>query len=601
MRFWPFIASAYLLVMVSCRKSVEYETLANRRPEFASVQGLIDVHPDSAFRVFNSLADTLNEEALHRKSPFQYAEYQLLKTEIRCKNHFPVQNDEAMQEAFAFYDSILPGVDYSRKNKALSFQKARAYYCKAVVEENKTDQHVEAFSDYLNALWMMDGLSEEYRVISFSKPNLDYEHLKALIYDRLAWFFYTYDAWDVAMECLEKSIQCFDKENNQQGIAANFELMGDIKLAQDDRFGAMAYYKRSDSIHERLKTNDLHQHYSSLIHRSIDLYNAGEPKASYNLLHHALELAEDDRLRRQVRLSLGYFYYEIQQYDSALYNYERSFPLLPRQTIKSYCRIVKTANILGDSLKAAYYGELLSDIYLAQMAKSDDKTQMIMLFEDYKARCKELKQKDLFFFVLMSVVVLLVILVVDSIVISKRKRRHLRDIAAHEKLKTLLEDEISSTKKASSRKEEKIRSLELELEKAISSPDFQKLPFDKKMDTLFEMPICKRVCMVKDANVKAGASYPELVLSESQMTKLVNAVDALFPKFSVKIIERYPRLKRFDVVYCCMYVLGITEVQAAALTGKTYQAVWTRSLKLHEVFADKSHLQLFLQDLLKNW
>ena len=173
MRFWPFIASAYLLVMVSCRKSVEYETLANRRPEFASVQGLIDVHPDSAFRVFNSLADTLNEEALHRKSPFQYAEYQLLKTEIRCKNHFPVQNDEAMLEAFAFYDSILPGVDYSRKNKALSFQKARAYYCKAVVEGNKTDQHVEAFSDYLNALWMLDGLSEEYRVISFSKPNLD--------------------------------------------------------------------------------------------------------------------------------------------------------------------------------------------------------------------------------------------------------------------------------------------------------------------------------------------------------------------------------------------------------------------------------------------
>lgn len=85
------------------------------------------------------------------------------------------------------------------------------------------------------------------------------------------------------------------------------------------------------------------------------------------------------------------------------------------------------------------------------------------------------------------------------------------------------------------------------------------------------------------------------------MTLLVNAVDSVFPKFSVKIIEQYPRMKRSDVIYCCMYVLGVTEVQAAALTGKTYQAVWTRSLKLHEIFDNKSDLQFILRNLLMNW
>ena len=104
-----------------------------------------------------------------------------------------------------------------------------------------------------------------------------------------------------------------------------------------------------------------------------------------------------------------------------------------------------------------------------------------------------------------------------------------------------------------------------------------------------------------DANVKAGVSYPELVLSDNQMNMLVNAVDAVFPKFSVKLIERYPRLKRSDVVYCCMYVLGITEIQAAALTGKTYQAVWKRSLKLHSIFDNKADLQFVLHDMLRNW
>ena len=107
--------------------------------------------------------------------------------------------------------------------------------------------------------------------------------------------------------------------------------------------------------------------------------------------------------------------------------------------------------------------------------------------------------------------------------------------------------------------------------------------------------------MVKDANVKAGSAYPELVLSEKQMSSLVDAVDAVFPKFSVKIMEKYPRMKRSDVIYCCMYILGVTEVQAAALTGKTYQAVWTRSVKLHEIFNYKSNLQVFLHGFLKNW
>ena len=82
---------------------------------------------------------------------------------------------------------------------------------------------------------------------------------------------------------------------------------------------------------------------------------------------------------------------------------------------------------------------------------------------------------------------------------------------------------------------------------------------------------------------------------------LINAVDAVFPKFSLKIIEMYPRLKRSDVIYCCLYIMGISEVQAAALMGKTYQAVWTRSLKLHEIFDNKSNLQLVLLDILRIW
>ena len=590
-----------LVLAASCQDAVKSNFLRDVNHEFSRVYALKDASPDSAMVIMDAIVDTLDESALLSRSKLQYAEFQILLAELNYKNYRPIDNDSLVFRAFDIIDSILPGTNIFSENKELAFQKARAYYYKAVVEEQNTKQHVSAFEDYLKSLWIMDGLRGKRRVFNLAEENIEYEHFVALIYDRLAWFLYTYDVWDTSLECLEKSNECFLKEDNLLGVASNLELMGDVMLAQGDKVESLVYYKRSDSIHERHNTDNIYQHFSILIHRALDLYNMGEKDACYDLLHHTLEMTESDWLSRQVRFSLGYFYFENQQFDSALFNYERSYPLLPRQTIKSYCRIIKAANILGDSVKSANYGELLSDLYLNQVAQSGDRTKLIMHYEQNKADGKDARQKDVFYFILLVVTLLVIIIFIDIIYINRRKRRHKLEIEAHEKIQASLEDEIVTTKIDSKQMEEKIKSLETELEKAVSNPDFQKLPFDQKMEALYEMPISKRVRKVMNANVKAGSSYPELVLSENQLTMLVNAVDAVFPKFSIQIIERFPRMKRSDVVYCCMYILGVTEVQAAALTGKTYQAVWTRSMKLHEIFDNKSNLQLVLHNFLKDW
>lgn len=590
-----------LVLAVSCQNTIQEEFLSDVNHDFAKVYALKDSRPDSAMIIMDAIVDTLEESTLRSRSELQYAEYQILLAELLYKNYLQITNDEQVFQAFHYFDSIIPGRHFRRVNSNFAFMKARAYYMKALMEELITEQHVLAFEDYLKSLWIMDGLMGKRQVFVMEEQNIEYEHFTALIYDRLAWLLYTYDVWDTSLECLEKSNACFRREDNLLGVASNLELMGNVMLAQGDKVKSLVYYKKSDSIHERLNTDDIYQHFSSLIHRALDLYNVGEKRASYDLLHHALEMTKSGWLTRQVRFSLGYFYFENQQFDSALFNYERSYPLLPRQTIKSYCRIIKASNILGDSVKSAYYGELLSELYLNQVAQSGDRTKMVMLYEQYKADSKDNRQKDVFYFILLVVVILISIILVNSIVINKRKRRHKMEIEAHETIKATLEDEIITTKNDSKRKEEKIRSLETKLEKAVSNPDFQKLPFDKRMEVLYEMPISKRIRKVLETNVKAGSSYPELVLSENQLTMLVNAVDTVFPKFSVQIIERFPRMKRSDVIYCCMYILGVTEVQAAALTGKTYQAVWIRSMKLHEIFDNKSNLQLVLLDFLKDW
>ena len=591
----------FLLLASSCKNNPESDTLASRWPVFGDIYALKDDNPDSALKLLLPIADTMDMYTLGQRYPYQLAEYQILDAEIKYKNYLFTKREDHVMEAFHFYDSVMPGRKYSRFRQVLSFQKARAYYFKAVVEERKLNQPLESFADYLNSLWIMEGLLGDRTFFLKAKGGRDYHHFTALIYDRLAWFLYNYDAWDAALECLEKSSKYFKSDGNMKGVASNIELMGDVMLAQGDKVNSMYYYKKADSIHERLNTSNIYQNYSSVIHRALDLYNAGQFEASSALLYHTLRKAQNTWLERQIRFSLGYFYLEKQNYDSALFNYERSFPLLPRQTLKSYSRIVQLANALGDTVKAGYYGELLADAYLIQFARSKDRAKMDSMLDSYKVESRNSKNRDLFLFISCCVLLLIALLFFVSFVLVQRKRRHKKEIAARERIQATLEDEIESVKSVSQQKEETIKALQSKLDRVISNPDFQKLPFDKKLDALYEMPICKRILKVKQSNVKAFSSYPEMVLSDNQLTMLVNAVDAVFPKFSVRIIEMFPRLKRSDVVYCCLYVLGITEVQAAALTGKTYQAVWTRSLKMHEIFDNKSSLQLILHGFLKDW
>lgn len=595
-----FVLFAVLLLLTSCGEKPDYDTLGETWPLFDEIHALKETQPDSAYQLLKAITDTLSLDEIRQRSAFQYFEYQILLAEIAFVRFQPIVNKEDVLESFAFYDSVVNSSWWGKQDKGLNYQLARACYYKAVVE-TRSGQPLEAFNDYLKALYLMDGLTGKRRAFMFGSPNLEYEHFTALIYDRLASYLYSYNAWEVALAALEASNECFQKENNQFGIAVNLEMMGNLMLAQSDHQAAIDYFRKSDSIHSQLHTDNAYQQFSTLIHDCYDLYYGGEKDSAYMLLHSVLDHTQNEFARKSIGYTLGYFYYEDQMLDSALSNYERSFPLLPGQTLKSYSRCVQISNALGDSLKAARYGNMLADFYLDKISMESEKTTMISSYEKHQADRGLVRQRDWVYFILFLVAVLGLVIALDSIHIYRRRQRQKKDQAEHERIKASLEDKIEMSEEMTRLKEEKIKVLETELEKVVNNPDFQRLPFDKKLETLYEMPISKRVRTVTEANVKAFSSYPELVLSENQLTMLVNAVDAVFPKFSVRIIEMFPRLKRSDVMYCCLYILGITEVQAAALTGKTYQAVWSRSFKLHEIFGNKSNLQLVLHGFLKDW
>lgn len=590
-----------LLIIFGCRHRSSSETLSTSMPVFARVYALKDYFPDSAMRLMEGISDTLDESELLHRSPFLYNEYQVLKTELRYKTFQFLCDDTLALKAFTFYDSLISVARSSKHDEALFYQFTRSLYYKAVVEWHLGNK-AESFVDFLRALCSIDELAGHNDAFRIKKPNSEYEHFTALIYDRLAEFFYTYDEWDEAMECIRLSNRCFELEGSLEGIASNFELLGDVMLARGDRYTSLAYYNKSDSIYESLGNHPKNLQYSRIIHDALKYYNEGKKLECNALLSKSLQFSkEGSRNAKRVHFTLGYFYFEGQQYDSALFHYERSLSLMPRQTLKSYCRIIEAANALGDSIKAAQYGQLLAELSMEQFYLSAEKSKMVSLFEEYKDDNDSKQGHSLFLFIVGIIVVLGIIIAAQSFWIHRRRKRIKADREQHEREKASLEQEIFQTLAEAQLKEERITALQKELENALSNPDFQKLSINEKLDVLMQMPVSKRALKVLKYNVKAGVSYPELVLTDNQLGQLITSVDAMFPKFSVKMIERYPRLKRSDIMYCCLYLLGLNEIQAAVLTGKTYQAVWKRSTKLQDIFDTKSSPQFVLRNIINDW
>jgi len=125
---------------------------------------------------------------------------------------------------------------------------------------------------------------------------------------------------------------------------------------------------------------------------------------------------------------------------------------------------------------------------------------------------------------------------------------------------------------------------------------------EDRIEELKSQPICiKILTRINEANIKTMASYPDLELSENLQNQLIKSVDDIFDSFSLRIFNIYPRLTRGDIIYCCLYMIGINEKGAAVLTGKTYQTVWTRSNKLRDIFGNRGDMETVIKDVLRHF
>ena len=599
MNRWQIFPLALLFLATSCKDPSKKQVFLRDSAGFDEVYALKDTYPDSALTLFDSFKDTVDLVEMYRVSPRKYYDYQILEAELDYKNNFLVENGDLVLEAAAYYDTVVPYRRVALGPSETEFMRARAFYYAGVVElqENRS---VEALQHYLSALRIMDTLNGELCLVPHRTNNKDYLHFTGLIYNRIGWVFYVNDLWDETQTALERAIDCFHAEGNVLGELPNYSVLGEIMMTKGDRQAAMHYYRIVDSLNGATDSIPPCMDWDCQLNEVLRMYENDEKPAAYQLIYSVLEQDNDSSTLKQLRFHLGRFYYEDHEYDSALAYLGDGMQDFSYQTIASLDMIIKMCNELGYSEKAAYYNEVLAHVSMERIEQMRVGSQLSSLFDNYLNEREDSKRGGRFWLIISVILLVVVLLLIfDYHRYRKRKRIHKSSSEAYERQRIQLEREIEKAQAESMKQEERIKNLESELIKVIARRDVSSMTFMERVKVLEETPIGKRVRLVTEANVKAGVAYPELVLSRSQLTQLVNAVDTVFPKFSSKLIDMYPRLKYSDVVYCCMYILGISEVQAAALTGKTYQAVWMRSGKLHEIFDSKSDLQVVLFDILK--
>ena len=118
-----------------------------------------------------------------------------------------------------------------------------------------------------------------------------------------------------------------------------------------------------------------------------------------------------------------------------------------------------------------------------------------------------------------------------------------------------------------------------------------------------EEPICRLIMeRVNEGQFKAQMDcklYQDYALGKEQVMALREAADRHFNQFTVRLAKAYPNLTKGDLDYCCLYLLGLSDADVAALMQKAYPTVSHRARKMKAIFKNEAPLPTTLLDFAK--
>jgi len=592
-----------LLALAACYgphdDPVETQDFASLPPTADSALSAIDSlmwrRPDSALMCLLPWFDTcrdamLASPALETHSMRLYNRHyaNLLLSELLYKNDSPQTNRAELQQAVHFFDSLTLtlndnphhrnrhcGLDPQSptQNGTISFLSARAHYINGVGYYEQ-DSVVQACKEYLTALEVMESHFCEKELVG-KKANF-----MAMTYTRLTELFSDLYLNQQAIYFGMHSLPYYETSEASpwhlpwmlSEIGAHYNLINELDSA--DFYFQQAKTRLPDTVS---------QMYRDIVSQQalLSYYKDGQSEKAITDLRRMADLASSENERLVRSLSIGDIYYCEQQFDSAKVYFEHVYESTknPDGKMLATDRLREISLAEGDTLKANGYALARSQFATEKDKEGNLNSDLTTLCQQYEQGRREALHKlknqkaTKRWCIALGLAAFVVVMALLLLVVFRRRMRsqqysHLMKQAA-----------LSGRLKKSN---EALREMKSQIKRLgnTQKPD--------EAATFVEEPICRLIMeRVNDGQFLSQMDcriYKDYALSKEDVAALRETADRHFHHFTSRLAKAYPELTKVDLDYCCLYLLGLTDADIAALMQRAYNTVNERSGKLKRIF-----------------
>lgn len=574
------------LILVSCTKFTLFsETETPYHYEILKkINDTITVYPEKALELLNKIDSSTIQEKFSEQ---EYHEYHILLSEAHYKNYYDQTNINEIINANKYLDSLSSLYPH---NIDIAFLNSKASYYRAVSLE-EAGETVAAFQDYLKSLRLIDNINIDKTDASQKKHIL---HFKALTYTRLGDLLYWHDVYNAAIDCISNANVLFELENSQNALSRNNIILAVIYGLNNNHDKALHHLAIADSI---LEINNIDTTLKNDIERikASVMYNIGYENEAFNSVLKQYKTLENPKQTMEAAGVLGDMYYNKKDYDSAIYYYEKYFPDNKYSKINAASNIIEIGIITGNNKLITKYAASLAEETNKEIMLSSIKTELSSLYHEYNSTQSN---KDFYNIFLKQMILLSIIIIIVFIfglnMIKIRRKKYDKNISEKSDYINSLQKIIEKTSSENKHIKLQIKSLENEIIDIKSKNSY--ISFEHKIDSMKKNAIYKKMHDVStDCTIKTNVEYPDLQLSDYEQKELIELFNTTFDNGFSKIISEHHGLKYYDLLYFCLYIIGLDEKHISAVTGKTYNAVWNRTKKIQEIFnSDKK-----IKDIIK--
>ena len=604
----------------------------------ASPDNVLNASPDNVLNASpDNATDTTRRNHCVSTTAYNRHYAHLLLSELLYKNDYAQTNRTELQQTVTYFDSLIAdtrGVSLqgqvgccrdtsnvsvrraSTKNATQTniFLDARAHYINGVgYYEN--DSAVQACAEYLKTLEIMENHFEEKELIGHKARFMAYT------YNRLGDMFSEQFMMEPSIDCYQNALVfCKIEPTSPTGVSNILYRLGKQYDKMGEKIKAKDYYEQA--------INGLPNNYGLLFRDLVSTkalcdYQLGEGVEQLLNTFRQINALVDNENEYLLRcLTMGGVFFKEMMYDSALLYlvpvFENKENIIIQIQAADYLRIIYDS--LGNEEKSDECVRFLANHVKTESHNKALVSQLENLFQNYmngKIEKKNTREKHKAVSRTMKILVPIVLVVAAVVVAVSRKKNKKNLVKLEAEAMRQMEKRAKQYEKALEAEQRAHRMEQAALSGRLkrSNQEIRELKDQiKQLDDLAaktevaasfdEEPVCRLIMdRVNKGQFKSKVDYiiyKDSALDKQQLLDLRLAADRHFGHFTTRLKKAYPELTNGDLDYCCLYLLGLTDADIAALMQRAYNTVVERDNKIEKILGSEKPLSITLMDLALN-